>query len=250
MKVLYSIGDSFVFRGPNYTTWSNFLSDKLGWIDANNGMSGTSNDRSYRSVVRDITRVETDGKLWTELTDDIDCNLEDLFVVVGWTSPFRFEWFKDGEYISTRLWEKSEFKNGNHPEIDFIINDKISKPLAEETNSLIRLFNQLITLKSFLDNKNIKNIFYNCFFPIGENTIEYFESKIKEIENHKPTKLIGYDNPNTYYNLSGLWKQVSEDYKKYNQLEYIDNNVDSTYHPTTEGNRIWSDKLYELILSI
>ena len=80
MKVLYSIGDSFVFRGPNYTTWSNFLSDKLGWIDANNGMSGTSNDRSYRSVVRDITRVETDGKLWTELTDDIDCNLEDLFV--------------------------------------------------------------------------------------------------------------------------------------------------------------------------
>jgi len=123
-----------------------------------------------------------------------------------------------------------------------------------DMDGVLRIGNKLIpkanNILEYLDNKNIKNLFYNCFFPIGENTIEYFESKIKEIENHKPTKLIGYDNPNTYYNLSGLWKQVSEDYKKYNQLEYIDNNVDSTYHPTTEGNRIWSDKLYELILSI
>jgi hypothetical protein len=247
VKILYSIGDSFVFRGYEYTTWSHFLSDKLGWIDANNGMSGTSNDRSYRSVIRDVSRIEIKGKLWTEFTGDIDCKLEDLFIIVGWTSPFRFEWFKGGEYISTRIWEKSQFENGNHPEIDFIVSDEISKPLAEEANSLIRLFNQLITLKSFLNGKNIKNIFYNCFFPIGENTIEYFESKIEEIEDSKPIKLVGYDNPNTYYNLRELWKQVPEDYKKYNQLECIMNNVDSTLHPTIEGNKIWSDRLYQLI---
>ena len=94
-------------------------------------------------------------------------------------------------------------------------------------------------------------VFYNCFFPLGENTIEYFESKIEEIENNKPTKLVGYDNPNIYYSLITLWKQVSDDYKKYNQLKCITmNNVDSTLHPTAEGNRVWSDRLYELILSI
>ena len=124
-KILYSIGDSFVYRGPKYTTWSNFLSDKLGWVDANNGMSGASNDRSYRSVIRDISRIETEGKLWTEATGDIDCKLEDLFVIVGWTSPFRFEWFRDGEYISSRIWEKSEFENGNHSEIDFTVDAEI-----------------------------------------------------------------------------------------------------------------------------
>ena len=145
------MGDSFVYRGPKYTTWSSMLSDKLNYIDANNGMSGTSNDRSYRSVIRDISRIETDGKLWTESTGDIDCKLVDLFIIVGWTSPFRFEWFRDGEYKSTRIWEKSLFKNGNNPEIDFMVKDEISEPLAEEANSLIRLFNQLITLKSFLE---------------------------------------------------------------------------------------------------
>ena len=90
-KILYSIGDSFVFSGTENSTWSNFLSDKLGWIDANNGMAGTSNDRSYRSVIRDVSRVEVEGKLWTEFTGDIDCELEDLFIIVGWTNPFRFE---------------------------------------------------------------------------------------------------------------------------------------------------------------
>ena len=97
MKILYSIGDSFVYRGSKHTTWSNFLSDKLGWIDANNGMSGTSNDRSYRSIIRDVSRIENEGKLWTETTGDINCQLDDLFIIVGWTNPFRFEWYKNGE---------------------------------------------------------------------------------------------------------------------------------------------------------
>ena len=131
MKILYSIGDSFVYRGPEYTTWSSMLSDKLNYIDANNGMSGSSNDRTCRSIIRDISRVEIEGKLWTETTGEIDCKLEDLFIVVGWTSPFRFEWFKDGEYFSSRMWENSKFKNKNNSEIDFIFDNKISEPLSD-----------------------------------------------------------------------------------------------------------------------
>ena len=95
-KILYTIGDSFVFRGFDYKSWTSYLSDRLGWVDANNGMSGTSNDRSYRSVVRDISRIKKSGKLWTESTGDIECGLDDLFVIVGWTSPTRFEWFQNG----------------------------------------------------------------------------------------------------------------------------------------------------------
>jgi hypothetical protein len=248
-KVLYTVGDSFVFRGTQHTTWSSFLSDKLNYVDANNGMSGTSNDRNYRSVIRDVSRVETEGKLWTETTGDINCQLDDLFIIVGWTSPFRFEWFKDGEYFSSRIWENSEFKNKNNSQIDFIFDNKISEPLSDEVNSLIRFFNQIISLKSFLNDKKIKNIFYNCFFPVEENTVKYFEDKIEEIENNKPKEFIGHDNPSTYYSLTTLWKQVPDDYKKYNQLEYIRiDNVDETLHPTKEGNKLWADRLYELIL--
>ena len=32
-KILYTIGDSFVFRGFDYTSWSSLLSKKLDWVD-------------------------------------------------------------------------------------------------------------------------------------------------------------------------------------------------------------------------
>ena len=50
-KVIYSIGDSFTFRGPQYKSWSYFLSNKLNLLDANNGISGSSNDGTL--LVRD-----------------------------------------------------------------------------------------------------------------------------------------------------------------------------------------------------
>ena len=136
-KVLYTIGDSFVFRGPEYTTWSSFLSDKLNYVDANNGMAGTSNDRSYRSIIRDISRVETEGKLWTEFTGDIETKLEDLFIIVGWTNPFRFEWYKNGEFFSTRYWEKSIYPRNGNTILDQKFSDEITLPFIEEANTCL-----------------------------------------------------------------------------------------------------------------
>ena len=247
-KVLYTVGDSFVFRGPEHTTWSSFLSDKLNYVDANNGMAGTSNDRSYRSIIRDISRVETEGKLWTEFTGDIETKLEDLFIIVGWTNPFRFEWYKNGEFFSTRYWEKSIYPRNGNTILDQKFSDEITLPFIEEANTLVRFFNQIITLKNLLEHKKIKNIFYNCFFPFDENTVEYFENLIEEIEKNKPKSFIGFDNPDTYYSLMSLWKQVPDDYKKYNQAQYVTNeNLDNTLHPTLEGNRLWAKKLEKII---
>ena len=102
-----------------------------------------------------------------------------------------------------------------------------------------------------MEHKKIKNIFYNCFFPFDENTIEYFENLIEEIENNKPKSLIGFDNPDTYYSLVPLWKQVPDDYKKYNQVQHITNeNLDKTLHPKGDGNKMWSDFLFNVIEKI
>tara|TARA_B100001778_G_scaffold280526_1_gene245278 strand:+ start:822 stop:1583 length:762 start_codon:yes stop_codon:yes gene_type:complete len=247
-KILYTIGDSFVFRGFDYKSWTSYLSDSLGWVDANNGMSGTSNDRSYRSVVRDISRIKKSGKLWTESTGDIECGLDDLFVIIGWTSPTRFEWFQNGEYLSSRLWSKSTFQRRDNLRIDFTFSDDISLPMSDECNSLINFFNQIITLKTFLNQNNISNLFYNTFFPFNENTMEYYEKIITKIENNKPKSFIGFDNPDTYYCLKDLWEEVPEDYKKYNQLEYVTlDNVDETLHPNDVGNMMWAKYLQEVI---
>ena len=54
MKVLYTIGDSFVYRDPKMIVGRGELCDKLGYVDANNGLSGSTNDRILRSTIRDI----------------------------------------------------------------------------------------------------------------------------------------------------------------------------------------------------
>ena len=98
---------------------------------------------------------------------------------------------------------------------------------------------------------NIPILFYNTFFPFDHDTIEYYETAISNIESNRPKSFIGFDNPNTYYSLNDLWKEVPNDYKKYNQLKCVTlDNIDETLHPNDKGNKIWADFLYGVINDI
>ena len=245
-KVLYTIGDSFVYGHGLDSRWSSVLSKKCGKLDCNVSLTGSSNDRTLRTVIRDISRIESEGKVWSETTNDIDCQLSDLLVIVGWTSPFRFEWFHNDEYYQSRLWSHEKKWNYNDGRIDYKFSDEISKPIVTELNSLIRFFTQIITLKNFLDNKKIPNIFFNCFFPFGENTTEYFTELIRSLEENKISQLRTFDNIDTYYSLDSLWSCVPNDYKELNHLEFIgQENLDESFHPTPRGHYLWSKKLFE-----
>ena len=90
-KILYSIGDSFVYGHGLKTRWSTLLSEKIDRIDINNSLVGASNDRTFRTVIRDICRIEKYGEVWSEETGNVECTLDDILVIIGWTSPFRFE---------------------------------------------------------------------------------------------------------------------------------------------------------------
>lgn len=246
VKVLYTIGDSFVYGHGLDSRWSTTLSKKIGGLDCNVSLTGSSNDRTFRTVVRDISRIESEGKVWSETTNDIDCQLSDLLVIVGWTSPFRFEWFHQGEYYQSRLWSQEKKWNYNDGRIDYKFSDEISKPIVTELNSLVKFFTQIISLKNFLENKNIPNIFFNCFFPFGENTIEYYDNIVDDLEKNKISKLRTFDNIDTYYSLHALWDCVPSDYKELNHLEFIgEENLDESLHPTPRGHELWSDKLFD-----
>ena len=83
---------------------------------------------------------------------------------------------------------------------------------------------------------------------MGEDSNEYFESRIEEIEYTKPDSLVTFDNPNTYYSLMPLWKQVPDDYKGYNQAQYVtERNLDKSLHPTLSGNKEWANFLYKKV---
>ena len=245
-KILYSIGDSFVYGHGLKTRWSSLLSEKIGSIDINNSLTGSSNDRTFRTVIRDICRIEKYGEVWSEETGNVECTLDDILVIIGWTSPFRFEWFKDGEYYQSRLWKKDDIWKFHEGRIDYRFSDEITLPIVESVNSLIRFFNQIISLKSFLKERKVDNLFYNCFFPFGENTNNYFREKVMESEMKKPDNLRSFDNLETYYSLDSLWERVPKDYKILNHLDYIGmDNLDESLHPTAEGHKMWTSKLFQ-----
>ena len=249
MKVLYTIGDSFVYRGPVSDNWTGLLCDKLRYVDANNGLSGSTNDRIFRSTIRDISSVEFKNSLWTEVSGQIDCELRDLVVVVGWTNPYRFELYEDGEFIQHRDWDRSEWENGLNPSLHPTLADKVvTNTIMQDTNVLIKFFNQIISLKGFLDSKKIPNLFYNAFFPFNEDTNSYFNSIINHLESNKSQKFYGFDNPITYLELESLWSNVPSDYKQYKQLEVCGmDNLDETKHPNSNGHQKWVSYLHEKI---
>ena len=51
VKVLYTIGDSFVYGHGLDSRWSTTLSKKIGGLDCNVSLTGSSNDRTFRTVV-------------------------------------------------------------------------------------------------------------------------------------------------------------------------------------------------------
>jgi len=252
VKVLYTIGDSFIYRGPENGTWTGLLCEKLGYVDANNGLSGSTNDRIFRSTIRDISSVEFKNSLWTEVSGQIDCELKDLVVVVGWTNPYRFELYEDGEFIQHRDWDKSEWENGLNNSLHPTIPNKIiTDSIIQDTNIIIKFFNQIISLKSFLDSKKIPNLFYNAFFPFDEDTNSYFKNIIINLENNKSKSFFGFDNPSTYLELESLWSNVPSDYKKHKQLKVCGmDNLDETKHPNFNGHQKWVSYLHEKISNL
>ena len=144
------------------------------------------------------------------------------------------------DFIEIKKW------NYNDGRIDYKFSDEISKPIVTELNSLVKFFTQIISLKNFLENKNIPNIFFNCFFPFGDNTIEYYDNIVDDLEKNKISKLRTFDNIDTYYSLHALWDCVPSDYKELNHLEFIgEENLDESLHPTPRGHELWSDKLFD-----
>ena len=242
-KVIYSIGDSFTFRGPQYKSWSYFLSNKLNLLDDNNGISGSSNDRTYRSVVRDVSRIIDKKLLWTESLGETELTIDEVLFIVQWTSPTRYELFSDGEFLQSRDWTKSKFSNGKNKRLDFEFSDEINFYLTNELSCFIKHLNQIITLKLFLEKLNINSIFFNGFYPIGDNIINLINNFKNEVKQFK-----SFDNPSTYFEIDSLWKMIPRDYKDLNMFEYVGkNNLDETLHPTETANKIWSEKLEKYI---
>ena len=250
MKVLYAIGDSNVWGGELHNKEqdrsSKLLSNKLDLIEWNVATAGISNDRIYRVTVRDVSRFLNKEKVWCELYGDMV--VEDMFVVIGWTSPTRFEYIdhETGVYVQRRNWKGDRWGFTDKNKID---ETELVLNFADTRFAYTRIFNQMITLHHFLKSNNIKHLFYNCFWNWD---MDINEKVFEKIDNTFKNKVVtDYDTSKYYYSLSSLWANIPQTYKDLNHFEYLRGfDKDLFYergHPNEEGHKLWAEKLYSYI---
>jgi hypothetical protein len=231
--ILYSHGDSVVWGAELETNeterFSNIICQRMGWLDCNNASAGVSNDYIYRQTIRDISYWLRTGKVWSEKTGWV--HSQNIRVIIGWTSPTRFEWWNGSEYQQERLWvgyDKWGTNDTNRTTEDqFVLNQ------TEVIPSYIRTFNHIIGLSSFLDTNEIPYYFFNTFYEYTLPT--------------EPTEKIDkFGKPNEQLALNTLWNLLPPEFKIETMYSYIKDNGGELLkrnHPTKESHKIWADHL-------
>lgn len=230
IKTLYTNGDSVVWgaelENKQNERFSKLLANEKGWIDCNNASAGVSNDYIYRQTLRDVSHWLEHKKVWSEETGWIES--DGLLVIIGWTSPTRFEWWNGTEYQQERLWagyDKWGENDKDKTTVDtFVLNQ------TEIIPSYIRTFNQIISLSSFLDKHNIKYYFFNTFY--------------KYILPNEPQNLIDkYGKTEYQTGLKNIWELLPNEFKLNTMYEYIDfigEGFLPRKHPTKSAHKEWS----------
>ena len=233
-QVLYTNGDSVSWGAEleNKTgeRFSYILASKLNAIDCNNASSGVSNDYIYRQTMRDVSHWLDSNKCWSEESGWIES--DELFVIIGWTAPTRFEWWTGENFQQERLWvgydKWGENDRNRVTEDEFILNQ------TEIIPSYIRTFNHIIGLSSFLDKHKISYYFFNVFYDYNFKGME------------SDTKIDRFGRDENQLCLDSLWKQLPNEFKcetMYNYVQKKGGNFLDRKHPSKESHSLWAKYL-------
>jgi hypothetical protein len=236
--ILYTNGDSVVWgaelENKRTERFSNLISVQYNWIDCNNASAGVSNDYIYRQTMRDVSHWLDTKKCWSEESGWVES--DELFVMIGWTAPTRFEWWTGEKYQQERLWvgydkwgENDKYRT---TEDEFVLNQTDAIP------SYIRTFNQIIGLSSFLDKHKIPYYFFNVFYDYNFKGLD-IDSKIDK-----------YGRTENQLSFESLWKQLPQEFKSetmYNYIELKGGGFLNRNHPTKESHDIWKNYLINKI---
>lgn len=231
--ILYTNGDSVVWgaelQNKSKHRFSSVIAKRNNWIDCNNASAGVSNDYIYRQTMRDISHWLDSNKCWSEESGWIES--DNLFVIIGWTAPTRFEWWTGKNYQQERLWEGYD-KWGDNDK-DRTTEDQFVLNQTEIIPSYIKTFNQIIGLSSFLEKYKIPYYFFNVFY-------EY------ELPEEPDFKIDEFGRDKKQTSLKSLWKELPFEFKKETMYSYIEKKggkfLDRN-HPTKESHKMWAKHL-------
>ena len=140
IKLLYTIGDSWTFGDelvfPELHSYPTLLSKELGCELENDAINGGPNDWMYRKTIE-----------WVCSQD----NLDDVAVIVGWSSVNRRE-------------ENYQIYHGAYQddEVDKFIFDRLYNEELEHYRTICNM----VSLQEFLKSKNVKYLFYQPWYDV------------------------------------------------------------------------------------
>jgi len=233
-QALYTNGDSVSWgaelENKTEERFSYILASKLNAIDCNNASSGVSNDYIYRQTMRDVAHWIDTKQLWSEESGWVDT--EEIFVVVGWTAPTRFEWWDGQKYVQERLW--AGYDKWGSPDEHRTTEDEFVLHQTELIPSYIRTLNQVNALHSFLTVKSVPHYFFNVFYEYDEiqepiDKIDAFGRRHHQLLINSLLKLT----PNSFRN------KTMYNYIKENKGGFLPRN-----HPDKLSHKLWAEFLF------
>ena len=236
LKVLYTNGDSVSWGSElkdRTNRFSTLLAKEKGLVDFNVASSGISNDRIYRNTLRDLCKFVNGEPIYNEELGYV--KVDEMFVLISFTAPTRFDYFDGDVFVNERLWTHKD-KWGTIDE-HRLTDSKYVIHQTDLTPSLLRVFQQIISLKSFCEANKIPYLYTNAFFEYDADEILVLN---KDINTEKVAKQ--FDDTNDYFGLVDLWKQIPQSFKDINLTKYLkgfkdDSMFEERGHPSIKGHK-------------
>tara|TARA_R110000765_G_scaffold368754_1_gene458943 strand:- start:4926 stop:5801 length:876 start_codon:yes stop_codon:yes gene_type:complete len=250
--------DNDQYRLPR--VWPHKLGKLLDIEIHNRSVAGSSNDAIVRRVVPNVLRLLKKYKS------------EEIFVIVGWSSPERKDFFFTGEWDGDFLesWETlypAQIEQ-NLPNKDI---EKFYKLyLRYFWNSqeyMNRFINQNLYLHYFLERNNIKHLFFNAFYECSSNDTNTYEKFVTEAVSGMREKSdlindikslfpkVGNDSlDDGYFKSTNLYvveefidmkNKVMKDVSFRNFLMNRDLFKIPAQHPNEQEHQLWANELYK-----
>ena len=245
--------DNDQYRLPR--VWPHKLGKLLGIEIDNESVAGSSNDAIVRRVVPNVLRLLKKYKS------------EEIFVIVGWSSPERKDFYYKGEWDCWETLYPAQIEQ-NLPNRDIEKFYKLYlKYYWNPQEYMNRFINQNLYLHYFLERNNIKHLFFNAFYECSSNdndTYEKFVTKavsgmreksdlINDIKSLFPK--VGNDSiDDGYFRSTNLYvveefidmkNKVMKDVSFRNFLMDRDLFEIPAQHPNEQEHQLWANELYK-----
>lgn len=247
------------YRVPR--NWAYYLGQKLGASEVVN--LAVPADDNGTIINRTITYL-------TEKYIYFKKPVDDLLVVIGWSSPERnFFWYKDsGISYRFRIWPYVAHFQTPHNEQFW---EYYITYLWNEEEYISRYVMNNIMLQNFCDANGIKWLAFNSFYQTSRNLFQWRDLNIKQqahdlkLDSYKYSHSrmnvpapIGNKITHGIYNYGLLWETVNplRFYKRDEHLNSFKNFIDKCdhepiyngMHPSSESHKKWAEELYRYMI--